>query len=240
MSLAIAHVAVTNWSSAPDDEIVYWTEAVRAELPAFCKAWGLRVPGMQFYDRNAEFRLSEAVMVSVVDDDGMADTGGYHTVIAGVPTFLSEYRMGSVTFSHEVFELLANPMLSRWAQAPDGSRWPIEVCDACQGDEYAVPVTLYGLTRDVALSNWLRPSFFGMYNHDSKITPHDRMGICPPWALRPGGYTLREASDGSTGFVWGSLNTALEIQPSNRSCALEEMAWQGRQLKRRMLKGGCK
>lgn len=227
----INHVAITNWSSHPDDDVVYWVEAIRQELPAFCAAWGLRVPGIQFYSRDAQFQASEAIMCSVVDDDGLDSTLGYHSMMGGVPLFLSEYRGGSTTLSHEVFETLANPMLSKWATAPDGSRWPVEVCDACQGDTYSVPVTLYGLTKDVQLSNWLRPEFFNLRLGGG---PCDRMGVCQPFQLRPGGYTIREQPDGSSSFVWGS---AADILPSNRSCVLDEQMHAGRLVRKRLLQG---
>lgn len=229
----INHVAITSWASEPDDEIVYWVEAIRQELPMFCAAWGLPVPGIQFYSRDAQFQASEAIACSVVDDDGLDSTLGYHSMLGGVPLFLSEYRGGSTTLSHEVFETLANPMLSKWATAPDGSRWPIEVCDACQGDTYTVPVTLYGLTKDVQLSNWLTPRFF-LWNAYDGSAANDHLGVCQPFQLRPGGYTLRELPDGSSSFVWGST---ADILPSNRSCVLDEQMHAGRLVRKRLLRG---
>jgi hypothetical protein len=185
----INHVAVTNWSSAPDRDVVFTVEALRRELPAFCLAWGLPVPGIAFYDQNVQLASSEAIIVSAVDDDSQAGTAGYHTLVAGVPLFLWEVKYGPWVAFHELYETLVNPLLNRWAEAPDGRRWWVEACDACQADKYNLDVELFGERMILSASNWLRPEFFGLQAHDGG-RGFDRMGVVSaPFTLRPGGYT---------------------------------------------------
>jgi hypothetical protein len=185
----INHVCVTNWSSAADEEIAFAVEGLRAEVPAFCAAWGLPVPGVQFYSQELLLPASDAIIVSAVDDDGQAGTAGYHAVLAGLPLFLWEARYGHWVAFHELFETLANPLLNRWATAPDGRRWWVEACDATQADTYQVQVELFGARRSISAANWLRPAFFGLPNLDG-APGFDRLGLVgAPFTLRPGGYS---------------------------------------------------
>jgi len=202
---AINHVAVTNWSGRPDAEIVSVVEAARVELPAFCDVWGLPIPGIQFYDQSIELALQESIIVSAVDDDGNPSSLGYHTVLAGTPLFLWEAGAGAWVFFHELYEILVNPQLDRWAPAPDGRLWWVEACDACQADSHTVEV-LSGLSSQrtqVQASNYLKPAFFGLKNYPENPSapydpaPYDRLGLVPaPFTLSPGGYTETTRPDG--------------------------------------------
>lgn len=196
--MVLNHLAFTNWSKAPDVDIAFTVEAIRKELPAFCKAWGIPIPGIDYYSRDVALPSSEAVIVSAVDDDGFDHTAGYHAFIGGVPLFVYEASKGAWVAFHETFELLANPLLNRWDRAPDGTLWWREVCDATQSDLYPVDVEVFGEERRVWAANWLRPEFFGLIAHDSQFgLRYDKMGVVEaPFTLRPGGYTETIASDG--------------------------------------------
>lgn len=219
----ISHCAVTNWSSAPDVDIQFCVEAARRELPAFCDAWGIRIPGIQFYSREVELPSNEAIIVSAVDDDGQKGTLGYHTEIAGVPLFLWEVRFGSIVFFHELYETLVNPELARWAEAPNGERWWVEACDATQGDMYPVAdVELFGETRTVMSSNWLRPAFFGLPSGDGS-TGYDRMGIVQaPFKCRPGGYSVTDGPRGQRQV--GDLRPDKGVSTSRTALVLGKLA----------------
>lgn len=84
----------------------------------------------------------------------------------------------SVTVSHEILELLADPMLGLCFQAPDGRIWAGEVCDAVEADTYTID--------GVSVSNFVLPSYFQPPKH---ATTYDFMGkIIEPLEIRPGGY----------------------------------------------------
>jgi hypothetical protein len=200
---AINFVAVTNWSSAPDLDVMFAVEAARKELPRFCAAWGLPVPGIAFFSKDVELPAKEAMIVSAVDEDGQAGTLGYHTTVAGLPLFIWEQRYGTPVFTHELFETLANPLLDRWATAPDGHRFWVEACDGCQGDSYPVDVEVSGNFSSVLVSNWLRPEWFLLESHDG-LTGFDAMSLCDgPFGVRPGGYSVTETPDGQRQQVGG-------------------------------------
>jgi hypothetical protein len=114
---------------------------------------------------------------------------GYHdTTAAGLPLAkvfpLLDKQDGSdlsVTISHELLEMLADPYLTRCVQSPlDGKFWALEVCDAVENDVY----TFDG----IALSNFVTPHYFE--------PPQDLTGIAldyltlvkRPYEVRPGGY----------------------------------------------------
>jgi hypothetical protein len=183
----INHIAVTNWSSAPDRDVQFAVESIRAELPGFCAAWGVPIPGVQFYSREVELPAREAMIVSGVDTTGSHGTLGEHTIAAGLPFFIWDVAVGAWVFHHELYETLADPMLDQWAFDSTGRGWPVEVCDATQADTYLRDVTFFGETRGMAMANWLRPEFFGMPSHDGK-SGCDAMGVCQPFTVRPGGY----------------------------------------------------
>jgi hypothetical protein len=187
----INFVAVTSWAErTPDLQVQFAVEAVRKELPDFCRCWGLPIPGIGFFSRGVELALSEAIIVSGVDDDGQVGTLGYHTVAAGVPLMLWECQYGTPVFAHEVFETLVDPDLSRWALAPDGREWWVEACDATEGDSYPVDVEVAGQFSSTMVSNWLAPAYFGLPNADGSVR-FDKMGlVSAPFTLRPGGYSI--------------------------------------------------
>lgn len=186
----INHVAVTNWSSRSDRDIAFDVEGLRLAVIEFCAAWGLPVPNVSFFPRDVELPSSEAIIVSAVDNDGNPSTLGFHTQLGGVPTFLWEVGAGTWVAFHEVLETLANPQLDHWHLGPDGAMWWREVCDPTQSDWYKLDVELFGEKRTLNAANWVKPAFFGLPNHDG-TTSADKMGVCTPWTVNPGGYAVR-------------------------------------------------
>ncbi len=195
MADAIKFIAVTNWSSVPDLDIQFAVEALRKELPDFCACWGLPVPGVQFFSREVELTAKEAMIVSAVDSDGKASTVGYHTTVAGLPLFIWEPQLGVWVFMHEAYETIVNPYLDRWQLGPDGREWWIEACDGTQGDSYPVDVEVMGNFSSVMAANWLAPAFWGLPNADGSQRI-DKMGVCSPFKVRPGGYSMVRAPGG--------------------------------------------
>lgn len=192
----IPFLAITNWSSRPDSEIANQVEAARTILPGFCAAWGIPVPGIAFFSRDAVLPSSEAMIVSAVDSDGEAGTDGYHSQIGGVPLALWEPQKGFWVFVHEILEPLTNPLLDRWAKAPDGRLWWVEACDATEGDRVPVSFTdLAGKRQTLDASNYLCPAFFGLPNADGS-SRCDWAGVASPWTIRPGGYSVTVNAEG--------------------------------------------
>lgn len=95
----------------------------------------------------------------------------------------------SVTASHEILELLADPLLGVCFQSPDGRVWAGEVCDAVEADHYEID--------GVAVSNFVLPSYF---QPPKNVKRFDFLGLCTePLQIRPGGYG--QTLDPSRGWV---------------------------------------
>lgn len=187
----INFIAVTSWAEKTSDLVVQFAvEAVRRQLPDFCRCWNIPIPGIDFFSRGVDLPSSESIIVSGVDDDGNANSLGYHTIVAGVPLMLWEVGCGTSVFTHEIFETLADPAIDRYALAPDGREWLVEACDATEGDAYPVEAEFAGQSAQLMVSNWLTPAFWGLPNADGS-TRLDKMGlVSAPFTLRPGGYSI--------------------------------------------------
>lgn len=86
----------------------------------------------------------------------------------------------SSTASHEVLEMLADPMLGLCAQAPDGQIWAVEVCDAVEATGYEID--------GVSVSNFVKPGYF-MPPKNPGERPYDYLGlVSSPLQILQGGY----------------------------------------------------
>lgn len=86
----------------------------------------------------------------------------------------------TVTASHELLELLADPNIARCAQARDGKMWAYEVCDACEALSYTI--------NGVYVSDFVLPPYFEPVSSMSGLK-FDWMGhIKAPLEILPGGY----------------------------------------------------
>jgi hypothetical protein len=133
-----------------------------------------------------------------VDDSGfpIAEIGVQETLADG-GTILGPNGLGSV-ISHEILETRGDEFISTWDDAPDGTQWAHELCDAVEGDSY--------LCNGVWVSNFVKPAFFDQYAH-GEVTgaKFDYLGkLSSPFSLAPGGYTVVKHQDGSIDQVFGA------------------------------------
>jgi hypothetical protein len=150
----------------------------------------------------------------VLDDSDQAGSLGYHdTTTTGSPlgkafagTDLKCGRKWSVTISHELLEILADPEINLMAQVSDTECYAHEVCDPVQGEELGY--TVDGVTvSDFVYPNWFRPSFSGPYDHRQHCTAPLQIcaggyisvltlgGSSPGWTLRhPEGAQLAQTT----------------------------------------------
>jgi hypothetical protein len=108
---------------------------------------------------------------------------GYHDQSkTGVPLIkvfplLDDPANLSITISHEVLEVLADPNCARAAQSRDGRFWAYEVCDAVEQDSYDIA--------GVKVSNFVLPPYF----EPDASKHYDHMGLVKhALEIRPGGY----------------------------------------------------
>ena len=197
-------IYVINKSTVASDATVKkWCAALRIQVKRdFAPAWGLVKPPALRFRRSTLFipRTSRVWIIAVLDNADQAGALGYHsTDDRGRPyarVFVQtaqEYGVEpSTTFSHEVLETYGDPDVSQWADTGHGYQVPVEVCDAVEGDSYAI--------NGVQVSNFLTPVWFG----ENSNGPRDFMMKTPgPFELAPGGYTVRQYSSGKVDQVFG-------------------------------------
>ena len=168
------------------------------------------------------------------DDSDQAGALGYHELAAsGLPcgfvfakTDQTYGLSSSVTASHELLEILADPWICGAAlhqlSGTSGVIYALEVCDAVEDD-------LLGYDIDgVKVSDFVLPSFF----RDGAPGPHSfRNNVALPFQLARGGY-LSEFVEGQG---WNQVNA--EAAPTPRQLARQSKGDYSRTLRRHARKG---
>jgi hypothetical protein len=123
-----------------------------------------------------------------LDDADQADALGYHDLTPqGLPlgkvfvrTTISSKNLVSVTASHELVEMLADPAIDLAAEAADGTFYAYEVADPVEDETFQVA--------GIPLSNFAYPSWFEGFRKP-RSDKFDEVGTCKkPFEIRPGGY----------------------------------------------------
>lgn len=144
----------------------------------------------------------DAWQLIVLDDSDQAGALGYHETKLGVPigfvfarTDIQNNLNWTVTASHELLELLADPYVFSTVFVPgSGRRSPplllaLEVADAPESDQYGykINVTVNGTSYDVMVSDFVTPAWFGAPLPSGG--KYSFMGHCTqPYQILPGGY----------------------------------------------------
>jgi hypothetical protein len=130
----------------------------------------------------------------ILDDSDQAGALGYHDLTPdGLPIgkifAASDLKAGdswSVTASHELLEMLADPNINLTVFVQDanttGTLYAYEVCDACEDDSFGYKIN------NVLVSDFVYPAWFENFREEGS-TQFDRMNqIKDPLALLTGGY----------------------------------------------------
>ncbi len=136
-----------------------------------------------------------SILVYVRDTSDQPGALGYHddtTVAEGFVFAKTDEQYGallSVTVSHEVLELLADPDCQRGEQNPTNGYWyALEVGDPVEADADGYTVTVHdaaGVTHTVTVSNFILPAWF----KPGALAPYDyRSLLSKPLQVRAGGY----------------------------------------------------
>jgi hypothetical protein len=145
-----------------------------------------------------------------LDDADQADALGYHELTPdGLPqgkvfveTTFRDGENPTVTASHELLEMLADPKLNQIERRPPALHaYALEVCDAVEETTY----TIDGIT----VSNFQKPAWFGRPSNERDQIKYDFCGKCiRPWQLLKGGYASVQEINGQWTQVFGSLAAA--------------------------------
>lgn len=124
------------------------------------------------------------------DDTDDAEALGYHELTKDgqpiskvfVKATLDDGQLVSVTACHELFEMAIDPLANLWAEAPDGTEYAYEMCDAVEDDTFLVD--------GIAMSNFVHPSWFEPFDHPEG-TKFDHLGLLKaPFSMTKNGYVI--------------------------------------------------
>ncbi|HEY3144994.1 MAG TPA: hypothetical protein VGJ75_01530 [Dongiaceae bacterium] len=154
------------------------------------------------------------------DDADAAGALGYHDLTKDgqpvskifVKTTLADHQLVSVTASHELFEMVIDPIANLWAEASDGTEYAYEMCDPVEEDTFLVD--------GLQMSNFLHPAWFEPFKH-SAGTKFDHLGLLKkPFTMTKGGYMIIK-KNGKVSEVFGSTAKAMrfakEVRLGHRS-----------------------
>jgi hypothetical protein len=146
---------------------------------------------------------ADAWVVALLDSSDQAGALGYHDLTpAGLPlgkVFAGTDRQYggsiSITLSHEVLEMLADPWIDLAAQSDDGRFYAWEAGDAVEADELG-----YAAPNGVLVSAFVTPAWFG---HGAGDVCYPAGRVTKAFELAPGGYI--SIFDPSSGQGWSQV-----------------------------------
>lgn len=200
------HIAVLNHTSLMKDyDAAFHVEAARIQLrDHIAPAWDQEAPGLMFYGTAERLKNDEAALLAYVTDDGNADSAGYHSAIGNLVYGLvdvQQSRRPSVTLSHEAGEMYGNAYLNRLVPGPKNRLYYVELMDPCQRQIYNISVTLFGITRNVEVSDFVFPAWFGFTNPDGSNKMTYLGQSLKEFETAPGGYQIAQEQDGEIVFL---------------------------------------
>jgi hypothetical protein len=192
--MANIQVAVINSSTAVTDA------QVAAVIPAlqiqvhrdFAPVWGVDAD-LTFVGQGGS-PASGSWWLTVLDDSDQAGALGYHDLTSeGLP--LGKVFAGSdiqggtqwtVTASHELLELLADPDVNMCAYSQNSSGntifYAYEVCDACEADNFGYNIS------GTLVSDFVFPTWFESFHQPGSTQFDFGKSIQQPFLLSKGGY----------------------------------------------------
>lgn len=184
-STCMLTVYLINESTTLDDEeIQNMLPALQEQVTRdFAPLWGIDAT----LELNPREQVEGAYRIRLLDHcDNPADLG-YHLNQDGIPT--AECGVGdaaganvevSTIISHELLEMLADPVVTRMSDKIGSDTYVVEVCDPVSEDYYRIG--------NVTVANFVTPRYYGL----AEVGQYDQLNLldagCP--SVRPGGYTM--------------------------------------------------
>ena len=178
--IAPIQISIINASAVLSDaEIRPAIDALKKQVTNdFRPAWGVDAE-LAFIPTGAE-PSAGTWWLTIIDDSDQAGTLGYHDLTPnGLPigkvfaeTDLKYGSNWTVTASHELFEMLADPNINlivmvQTSNENAGKLYAYEVCDACEDDGFSYKIG------DVSVSDFVFPSWFEDFRAEGS-TPFDQ------------------------------------------------------------------
>jgi hypothetical protein len=191
----VHHIAVRNYAGPHlDTELALTVEAIRSELPTFCRHWSLPIPGIAYYgdDRSLAASPGERALLCVVSSTGDPSAFARHSQLGStIYSYVDEQtcKAGGEPIpraaSHEIWELCVDPDLTRTFPQPDGTEVLAECSDPPNRISLPTEASFYGRSGVVPLSNYVLPAWYVPGSEG----PWDRCGVLTgPLQDGPWGY----------------------------------------------------
>ena len=163
----------------------------------FLPVWGYPV---KLYNTDVA-RTSDWQLVYFDDAHGAGALGYHNLTQHGQPiskvfvkTTLANNELVSVAASHELFEMVIDPIANLWAE-DNGTEYAYEMCDPVEEDTFVFD--------EVQMSNFVHPSWFEPFKHPPG-TKYDQLGLLSkPFSMTKGGYMIVK-KNGKVAEVFGS------------------------------------
>jgi len=186
--------------------------ACQKQIAQFVSIWGTGCDATLRKDVGFVKGCWAIVLTDTADQAGAL---GYHDLTPdGLPlshvfvkTTIDDGEKVSVTFSHELLEMLLDPGIQLLAEGPKNVLYCYEASDAVESYSYDID----GIT----VSDWLFPSFFEGF-HPAKSRKFDWLGkVTHPFQTLQGGYQIT-LHGGTWGQVHGDESTAARLKAEDR------------------------
>ena len=239
-------IAITNASTClSDTEVAAAIPALQRQVTIDFRAYWEMDCQLTFLPRE-EPLVEGWWQISVTDNPDQAGALGYHeltsrgTPLGKVFAGLDLQTGGSwtVTLSHELLEMLADPWINWCAQGSDGKIYALEVCDAVEADELGYEIDGV-LVSDFITPSWFEPTHADRVDFKRRILqplqlPREDISRC--WMRAAAGRrsqrraTFRPDSvgeAGGNGATWERRTGGKVCRAENRptSCASEPHPW---------------
>jgi len=168
---------------------------------------------------------ADAWVIGLFSDPDQPGALGYHdTTPTGMPLAKVFPKLDaqdgsplSATISHELLEMLADPLLAKAVQSViDGRFWAYEICDAVENDSY----TINGVT----VSNFVTPQYFEPPQNLSGVILDFMKLVKKPYEVRPGGYMQYYANGWHQVVNQGKARRAYRSTPNGRQARRQRRA----------------
>jgi hypothetical protein len=205
--VTVVNEAKTDWGVPPDALVAALRKYVDLR---FAPVWGIP----------ATMAAGSAIKKGTwglvfLDDADQANALGYHDLTPeGFPlgkvfvrTTLSSKNLVSVTASHELAEMLADPAINLAAQASDGTFYAYEVADPVEEETFDID--------GIPMSNFVYPSWFEGFRKP-RTDKFDELRSCQkPFQIQPGGY-MSIFRGGQWTQIFGSKRSEARFEREDR------------------------
>jgi hypothetical protein len=150
-----------------------------------------------------------------LDDADQAGALGYHELdLNGLPlskifvkTTLEAGDKVSVTAAHELAEMMIDPAINLWSEAPKGVLYAYEMCDAVEEEEFLID--------GIAMSDFVYPAYFESFRAPNSAQFDYLKKVSQPFQILKGGYSIVQKG-GESSQIFGSAEKKRRFAKEDR------------------------